>query len=101
MNIFLDELSMEYPDREIMIVLDQAGWHKSKDLKYPDAITLVYLSSYLPELNPVEKLWQWLRKEVTHNTIFHKLEDMMGALEHEFRCLTPGKLARFCHCSYL
>jgi transposase len=101
MNIFFDELSKEYPDKEIIIAMDQAGWHKAKDLKYPDTITLVYLSSYLPELNPVEKLWQWLRKEITHNAIFHKLEDMKDALEKEIRRLTSDRLAQLCHCSYL
>jgi transposase len=101
MNIFFDELAQEYPDREIIIALDQAGWHKAKDLKYPDTITLVYLPAYSPELNPVEKLWQCLRKEVTHNALFHKLEDMMDALEHEIRCLTSDRLAQPCHCSYL
>ena len=83
--------SKEYPDREIIIAMDQAGWHKAKDLKHPDTITLMYLPSYSPELNPVEKLWQWLRKEVTHNAVFHKLEDMMDALEHEIRRLTSDR----------
>lgn len=101
MNIFFDELTQKYPDREIVIALDQAGWHKAKDLRHNDTITLIYLPPYSPELNPVEKLWQWLRKEVTHNTIFHKLEDMMDALEHEIRHLTSGRLAQLCHCSYL
>jgi transposase len=51
MNIFFDELSKEYPHREIIIAMDQAGWNKAKDLKYPDTITLMYLPSYSPELN--------------------------------------------------
>jgi transposase len=101
MNIFFDELTQKYPDREIVIALDQAGWHKAKDLKHSDTVTLIYLPPYSPELNPVEKLWQWLRKEVTHNTIFRKLEDMMDSLEHEIRHLTPDRLAQLCHCSYL
>jgi transposase len=101
MNIFFEELVKEYPDKEIIIVMDQAGWHKTKDLKHPDTVTPLYLPSYSPELNPIEKLWQWLRKEVTHNAVFHKFEDMMDALEKEIRRLTSEKLAQLCHCSYL
>jgi transposase len=101
MNIFLDELSKEYPGKEIIIALDQAGWHKAKDLKHPDTVSFIYLPSYSPELNPVEKLWQWLRKEVTHNALFRTLEEMMDALEQEIRCLTSDRLAQLCHCSYL
>jgi transposase len=101
MNIFFEELSREYPNREIIIALDQEGWHKAKDLTLPDTITLLFLPSYSPELNPIERLWQWLRKEVTHNALFYTLEDMMDALEHEIRCLTADRLAQLCHCSYL
>ena len=50
-----------------------------------DNIVPVYLPSYSPELNPIERLWQWLRKEVTHNTLFKTLEALMDALEKEFR----------------
>jgi transposase len=101
MNIFLDEFSKEYPDKDILIILDQAGWHKAKDLKAPPNITFMFLPPYSPELNPVEKLWQWLRKEVTHNNLFKTLEALMDALEKELRKLTPEKFARICHCSYL
>ena len=101
MNIFLDEFSKEYSDKDILIILDQAGWHKAKDLKVPTNITLMFLPPYSPELNPVEKLWQWLRKEVTHNNLFKTLEALMDALEKEIRKLTPRKFAQICHCSYL
>lgn len=84
----------EYPDKEIIIAMDQAGWHKAKDLKLPTTIEFMFLPSYSPELNPVEKLWQWLRKEITHNVLFHTLEDMMDALEQEIRRLTSDRLAQ-------
>ncbi|MFQ6031487.1 MAG: transposase [Candidatus Zixiibacteriota bacterium] len=31
---------------------------------------LLFLPPYSPELNPVEKLWQWIRFEATHNLVF-------------------------------
>jgi len=101
MNIFLDEFLKQYSDKDILLVLDQAGWHKAKDLKVPPNTTLMFLPPYSPELNPVEKLWQWLRKEATHNNLFKTLEEMMDALENEFRKLTPERFVRLCHCSYL
>lgn len=59
----------------------KAGLHKAKDLNHPDTVTPLYLLSHSPELNPIEKLWQWWRKEVTHIAIFHKLEDTVDASE--------------------
>ena len=45
-----------------MLVLDGAGWHTSQALKPPDNITLLCLPPYSPELNPVENVWEYLRK---------------------------------------
>jgi hypothetical protein len=33
--------------------------------------------------------------------LFKTLEELMDALEKEFRKLTPQKFAQLCHCSYL
>jgi hypothetical protein len=41
------------------------------------------------------------RKEVTHNELLETLEEMMNALEQEFRKLISERLAPLCHCSYL
>ena len=38
MNYFLEELSKAYPEDQILLVCDSAGWHKSKGLKRPSQI---------------------------------------------------------------
>jgi transposase len=101
MNLFLTEFSQFYPGQEILLLLDQARWHTARELQVPPHITLEYLPPYSPELNPVEKLWQWLRQEVTHNQIFPTLHALMDALQSELRKLTPQDFQRLCHCSYL
>ena len=57
--------------------LDQASWHKSKDLKIPQNIRLVSLPPYSPELNPAEHIWDELREKYFHNLTF----DSLGAVE--------------------
>jgi len=49
------------PNRHIVLVLDQAGWHVSKSLKVPNNITLLHLPPYSPELNCIERLWAYLK----------------------------------------
>ena len=44
------------------LVLDGAGWHVASGLVIPRNITLVHLPPYSPELNPVENVWEYLRK---------------------------------------
>jgi len=36
--------------------VDQAGWHRAKDLKVAENIRLIYQPPYSPEVNPVEHL---------------------------------------------
>jgi transposase len=101
MNIYLEHLSREYPDRELMLIMDQAGWHSSKTLKVPHNITIELLPPYSPELNPVEKLWQWLRRHACRNRLFKTEQDLIDALIKAFKQLCNSKRASLCACSYL
>lgn len=49
------------PDAHVVLVLDRAGWHGARALVVPDNITLVP-PPYSPRLNPVERLWPYLRE---------------------------------------
>jgi hypothetical protein len=63
MTIFLREFAKTLaPDAHVVMVLDQAGWHGANSLKVPDNITLVPLPPYSPELNPIERVWLFLRE---------------------------------------
>jgi len=101
MNLYLSEMSAAFPDKKIMLIWDQAGWHKSKSLKVPENISLKSLPPYSPELNPVEKLWQWLKKHVCRNRLFEVMDDLMNILAETLTSLTPSRLKELCQCSYL
>ena len=45
-----------------VLLLDRAGWHTTRRLVVPKNITLVFLPSRAPELNPVENIWEYLRQ---------------------------------------
>jgi transposase len=45
------------PDKQIVLVLDRAGWHTSVQLRVPDHIQLLLLPPYSPELQPAEHVW--------------------------------------------
>ena len=62
MDVFLAELARAVPARtHAVLVLDGAGWHVSEDLVVPPNLTLVHPPPYSPELNPVERVWEYLR----------------------------------------
>jgi len=101
MNIYLDELSKAFTDSNIKLIMDQAGWHKSQGLRVPDNIQIEFLPPYSPELNPVERLWKWLKTHVCRNRLFECEETLMDVLAENLRFLSPVRLTDLCGCSYL
>lgn len=63
MQLFLDEFSKTLPKDEVAIMYaDQAGWHASKALRVPDNVMLLAIPPYTPEVNPVERIWLYLKE---------------------------------------
>lgn len=101
MNLYPSEFAKEHPGEEILLIMDRAGWHCSKNLKIPQHIQIMYLSPYSPELNPVERLWRHLKAQTIHNRLFQDLTSLMDALQQEIRSLTSTTLLSVCRCRYL
>ncbi len=80
MNIFLAELSKQYPDDMILLCCDGAAWHKAGSLFVPENIELFFIPPYTPEMNPIEQIWKELRKEGFRNEIFATLEKVVDRL---------------------
>jgi transposase len=80
MNIFLEEVSKYYKDYRLIILTDQASWHKSKDLKKFDNIRFLYLPAGSPELNPAEHLWEHLREKYFANRTFDSIKEVQALL---------------------
>jgi len=74
MQVFLDIISSRYQGEKIVMVLDGAGWHKSKSLAIPKNMYLLPLQPYSPELNPVENIWEEVREKGFHNRVFSSLD---------------------------
>jgi len=100
MNLYLTELST-YIEKKIILIMDGAGWHRSNELMNFKNIQIIILPAYSPELNPVEKLWEWLKKECCHNYVYESLDVMMDAVCEEFKKLDMIALKRLCNCNYL
>ena len=73
MNIFLNEVSKRYPDDYILMVADNAAWHRSKGLNIPNNIEIFPLLPYSPELNPIEQIWDETREKGFKNDVFKSL----------------------------
>ncbi len=61
---FLKLVAKEYADSILIIQVDQAGWHKAKRLTVPDNLILMFQPAHSPECNPIEQMWQYLKKRL-------------------------------------
>ena len=43
------------PEKRIILVINQTGWHISQNVRIPEGIHLVFLPPYSPELQPQER----------------------------------------------
>ncbi len=101
MELFLGHLSQVLGGRSCFLVMDRAGWHVSPALMVPSNIEIVPLPPYSPELNPVERLWQWLKRHSLRNRCHEDLETMMDALQNCLQTASPAFIKRLCQCNYI
>jgi transposase len=62
-----------------VLLLDRAGWHTTDKLVVPKNMTLIFLPSRSPELNPVENVWQYLRQNWLSNRVFDTYDTIINA----------------------
>ena len=80
MQMHLDEISSSVEQGYHAIVLmDRAGWHTTEALNIPNNISLMPLPSYSPELNPVEQIWQTLKRRSFSNRVFKDYDEIVDA----------------------
>ncbi|WP_447933038.1 IS630 family transposase [Wolbachia endosymbiont of Dactylopius coccus] len=101
MNIFLEQMSQYLGPREAFLVMDCASWHKSKSLKVPKNIEIIYLPPYSPELNPVERLWLYVKQNILRNKIYDTIALLESALCKFITSLTYSTIKQLCYVSYL
>ncbi len=77
------------------VVLDGAGWHRSKGLVVPANLTLLHLPPYSPELNPMEQIVLFLKSNRFANRAFKDVAALKEACRTAWKWLTdqPGVIA--------
>lgn len=80
MNMFLEKLSNQYSDDYILLIADNASWHRSKGLVIPKNIEICPLLPYTPELNPIEQIWDEIREKGFKNELFKTLNSVVDKL---------------------
>lgn len=101
MNIFLSEFSKTIKDKKVVMVMDGAGWRKSNRLIIPKNIRIIIQPPYSPELNPIEKLWQYIKDHTIKNRIYKTLKDLENKVCEFIQTLTSGITRSICNANHV
>jgi transposase len=81
---FLNKIEEAYPTKaKIHLFSDNARYYKNKAVKSyleNSKIELHFLPPYSPNLNPIERLWKWMKERVMYNTYYEYFEDFKSAI---------------------
>ena len=89
MNRHLRDVSAGLPEgKHALMVVDGAGWHRSKELEIPDSVSLLRLPPCSPELNPVETLFPVLKHRCFANRVFDSAGHVRETVEEVWNGFT-------------
>lgn len=81
MSEYLAQVQQAHADEFIVMVVDGASSHVSKELVVPENIRLLRLPPYAPELNPQEHVWDEIREKEFPNRVFADLASVTRQLK--------------------
>lgn len=104
MAVFLHAFAANLPKNvHAALVLERAGWHVAGRLTVPANISLIHRLPYLPELNPVERIWLYMRERWLGHRLFTDAEAIIEGCCQAWTYLTaePGRLSTLTGYPYL
>jgi transposase len=72
---YLKALSEHRPEEFKIVLIDNAGFHSTKNIVVPSNIYLLNIPAYSPELNPCEQVWAYLKTRFK-NKVFKTMEEL-------------------------
>jgi hypothetical protein len=88
---FIDALSDQLGDDIALIQLDQAGAHVTSALRWPDNLIPVCQPAHSPELNPIERVWQFIKQQLK-GKVFLTLGELRERLNLVLQEITPEQI---------
>ena len=94
---FLCCLKRKFRTDKILIIADNASFHKAKWFtkwwQGLDWLRIEFLPAYSPDFNPIERLWKWIKNEYTHNQCWASKIELKKYLEEKLIIMSGNKKA--------
>jgi len=90
--VFLHLVSEQFKADMLIIQVDNGAFHKAKRLRVPHNIILLFQPPHSPESNPIEQVWQYLKRRLRW-TLPKNLNQLRQVLKEKLEELTPEVIA--------
>lgn len=102
MQIFLNKFSKTiHFKKHALLILDGSSAHRNNILKTPKNITLHFLPPYSPELNPIERLWLFVKKNHLSFKLYSSMEKIIEYGVDAWQKIDDKIIKSICHCNYI
>ena len=86
---FLEDIAKRFRRRGALLIQDNASYHKDKEVwswfkANRHWLEVYQLPPYSPEFNATERIWQYTRKNGTHNRYFPTEDELLATLTRVF-----------------
>ena len=89
---FLELFANKYPLDLHIIQVDNGGFHNSLNLSIPENVILLFQPAYSPEVNPIERLWGYVKEQLKWLRFEH-IEELRAAVQKKLNKLTNEVIA--------
>lgn len=77
-----------YPDDPLVLIMDNDSSHHSKSMSaflslFEHRVIVIWLPTYSPDMNLIERFWKHLKQRVTANHLFENVQAMIQAIQTE------------------
>lgn len=90
-EMFLEKFSAEHPDELHIIQVDNGAFHFSRYLQVPSNIILLFQPPHTPEVNPIERFWEEIKKPLSWEC-FETLNELREAVWKQLDKFTPSQI---------
>jgi hypothetical protein len=88
---FIEALSLQLGEDIALIQMDRAGAHITNELSWPENLIPVCQPSHSPELNPIERVWEYIKQQLV-GQVFTTLGQLRERLQQVLEKITPEQI---------
>lgn len=91
-QLFLNQVSQRFADSVVILQMDRGRFHLSSQLDWPENLIPICQPAHCPELNPIERLWEYIKAQLRWENC-HSLDELRHQVYSILAQITPTVIA--------